>query len=69
LSVECNPNDFDGTIAIKENDVKMCVNALEGQKTGYFMTKEKIGGYLLNFHTINMSLMPFAILGRTAYMP
>ena len=36
LTVECRPENYDGTIDIIENNLKMRINALSGQKTGYF---------------------------------
>jgi len=63
LSVECNPNDFDGTIAIKENDVKMCVNALEGQKTGYFYDQRENRRLLAQFSYDKYVVDAFCYIG------
>ncbi len=36
LTVEWKPKSYDGTLDIIENNIKMRINALRGQKTGYF---------------------------------
>ncbi len=63
LTVQCIPNNFDGTIDITENNIKMCVNAIEGQKTGYFYDQRENRRLLTQFSHDKYVVDAFCYIG------